>query len=100
MNAIDAMNGKGNMTFTTRFQQPANCIEIDFDDTGCGIPPENINKIFEPFFTTKGTGHGTGLGLSISHGIIQRHGGELKVSSVVGQGSTFTIILPVTRKDA
>lgn len=100
MNAIDAMGGKGTLTIGTRYNEEGACIEIAFGDTGCGIPPEIINRIFEPFFTTKGTGHGTGLGLSISYGIIQRHGGELNVRSTVGKGSTFTIILPVSRTDA
>ena len=63
-------------------------------DTGCGIPPADLEKIFDPFFTTKVEGKGTGLGLSICHGIIQRLGGEITVQSIVGRGTTFTIILP------
>ena len=66
---------------------------IDFIDTGHGIPESNIKKIFDPFFTTKEMG--TGLGLSLSYGIINKHGGEIKVSSTVGKGSKFTVILPV-----
>jgi len=73
-------------------------VEIRFIDQGHGIPPELVNKIFEPFFTTKDVGKGTGLGLSVSYGIIKEHGGEIKVDSVVGEGTTFTIILPVQKR--
>ncbi|MCK4450342.1 MAG: hypothetical protein KAX26_07095, partial [Anaerolineae bacterium] len=64
-------------------------------DTGEGMPPEVLFHLFEPFFTTKE--HGSGLGLSISYGIIQSHGGEITVTSEVGMGTTFTILLPVER---
>ncbi|MDJ0840034.1 MAG: ATP-binding protein [Acidobacteriota bacterium] len=67
---------------------------IHFEDTGGGIPEETRRRIFEPFFTTKPSGEGTGLGLSISQGIIQRHGGEMTVTSNAGLGSCFTIRLP------
>ncbi len=72
-------------------------VELRFIDEGQGIQPELINKIFEPFFTTKEVGKGTGLGLSVSYGIIKEHGGEIKVDSEVGAGTTFTIILPVQK---
>ncbi len=72
-------------------------VELQFIDLGSGIEPENIKKIFEPFFTTKEVGKGTGLGLSVSYGIIKDHGGEIKVDSVIGQGTTFTLILPVQK---
>jgi two-component system NtrC family sensor kinase len=67
---------------------------IDVVDQGTGIAPENLGKIFEPFFTTKPVGEGTGLGLSIVAGIVQEHGGSIRVSSVQGQGSTFSVRLP------
>ncbi len=77
-------------------------------DTGCGIPREHITRVFEPFFTTKGAlaggevfdgkARGTGLGLSVSHSIVQSHGGEIKVSSQVGKGTTFTVYLPAAEK--
>ncbi len=73
-------------------------IEIRFIDQGQGIPAELVNKIFEPFFTTKEVGKGTGLGLSVSYGILKEHGGEIKVDSVVGEGTTFTLILPVQKQ--
>ena len=61
------------------------------EDTGCGIPPENINKIFDPFFTTREVGKGTGLGLAVCYGIIEKHNGKISVRSQVGVGTTFTI---------
>ncbi|MEW6413331.1 MAG: ATP-binding protein [Candidatus Zixiibacteriota bacterium] len=75
-------------------------IEILCVDQGVGIPPEDIKKIFEPFFTTKEVGKGTGLGLSVSYGIIKEHGGEIKVKSAPGEGTTFTVILPVQKAQA
>jgi PAS domain S-box-containing protein len=70
---------------------------ITFEDNGCGISPENLDKIFDPFFTTKEVGKGTGQGLAISRSIIvDRHGGALDVHSIVGTGTRFTIRLPVT----
>ncbi|UCD64631.1 MAG: HAMP domain-containing protein [Candidatus Zixiibacteriota bacterium] len=76
----------------------AGAVEILCSDQGVGIPPEEIKKIFEPFFTTKEVGKGTGLGLSVSYGIIKEHGGEIKVKSAPGEGTTFTVILPVQKR--
>ena len=75
----------------------AGAVEIVCIDQGVGIPPEEVKKIFEPFFTTKEVGKGTGLGLSVSYGIIKEHGGEIKVLSGPGEGTTFTVILPVQK---
>jgi signal transduction histidine kinase len=94
LNGADAMNGKGRLTLTSRANDTDGTIEIRIADTGCGIPPENLERIFDPFFTTKGVGHGTGLGLSVSYGIIHAHNGDISVSSEPGCGSTFTISLP------
>jgi len=69
---------------------------ISVSDNGNGIPQKVLDKIFQPFFTTKPTGQGTGLGLSLSYDIVKAHGGELKVETKEGGGSTFTIILPIT----
>lgn len=69
-------------------------VEIQIIDNGIGIPKDKLNRIFEPFFTTKGVGEGTGLGLSISKGIIDKHNGKISVSSELGVGTTFTILLP------
>jgi len=68
---------------------------INISDTGTGITQENQARIFDPFFTTKPTGKGTGLGLAVSYGIIRDHGGEIRVNSSPGEGSTFSIVLPV-----
>lgn len=105
INAGDAMEGQGTLTIGSRlFTIPSKVandrrfIEITIEDTGCGIPTDNIEKIFDPFFTTKGPTSGTGLGLSICHGIIKRHGGNITVNSTVGEGSTFTIHLPIKKE--
>jgi len=74
-------------------------VKITVSDTGSGISPENIANIFDPFFTTKEVGKGTGLGLSVVHGIIKDHGGEITVSSKIGEGTTFTVLLPRTEKE-
>jgi len=71
-------------------------IEIKVEDNGNGIPKEVKEKIFQPFFTTKPTGQGTGLGLSLSYDIVKAHGGELKVETKEGEGTTFTIVLPMS----
>ncbi|MBI5379056.1 MAG: PAS domain S-box protein, partial [Nitrospirae bacterium] len=70
-------------------------VELSFEDTGHGIAGEHLPRIFDPFFTTKGVGEGTGLGLSVSYGIVHEHGGEIQVQSRLGEGSTFTIHLPI-----
>jgi PAS domain S-box-containing protein len=69
-------------------------VRIEVHDTGRGIPAEDIPRLFDPFFTTKQVGEGTGLGLAICHRIVQEHAGRIEVSSVVGEGSRFTIVLP------
>ena len=72
-----------------------NNVEIKVADNGNGIPQKVIDKIFQPFFTTKPTGQGTGLGLSLSYDIVKVHGGEMKVETKEGEGSKFTIQLPI-----
>lgn len=93
-NAAEAMGDGGTITLATR---PVNrqWVEIKVSDTGCGIPAENLGKLFTPFFTTKALGKGTGLGLSIVYGIIKMHRGQITVQSQIGQGTTFTVTLPV-----
>jgi len=84
----------GGQVFIRTGLSPDGFVEVKFQDTGEGIPQENIERLFDPFFTTKAPGEGTGLGLSISHKIIQDHRGEILVESVLGGGSTFTVRLP------
>jgi signal transduction histidine kinase len=94
VNALDSMDEGGELTISLAQAGPT--AEIRFDDTGCGMPPEVLDKIFEPFFTANRTGKGTGLGLSISHRIIHQHGGEIEASSPgPGRGSTFVVRLPL-----
>ncbi|MDP2960772.1 MAG: response regulator, partial [candidate division Zixibacteria bacterium] len=90
--------GKGEIKITT--QKLGEMIQIAFEDTGPGIPEENLNKIFEPFFTTKEVGRGTGLGLSISYGIIQQHSGKIYARSILGKGATFIIELPILKEES
>ncbi|MBE7444281.1 MAG: GAF domain-containing protein [Planctomycetia bacterium] len=93
INALQAMPRGGKLTIVTR---PKNtlAVEIEFTDTGEGIPKENLTKIFEPFFTTREPGKGTGLGLYMIYRILQNHHGRIDVKSEIGKGTTFTITLP------
>jgi PAS domain S-box-containing protein len=94
MNAIDACPTDGAVTIRTRADLDTGGVEIEVEDTGCGIEPEIRERIFDPFFTTKPVGEGTGLGLSISYGIVQEHGGAIDVESTPGKGSCFRVRLP------
>ncbi len=94
-NAIDAMEQKGGeLKLSTR--RDGDHVLLVVADTGEGIPKANVARLFDPFFTTKPVGKGTGLGLSICYGIVRKMGGEIMVDSSVGQGTTFTVRLPVT----
>ena len=92
LNAAQAMEGNGKLTISTIIDKKH--IKVKIQDTGPGIPPENMGKLFSPFFTTKEKG--TGLGLAISYGIVERHGGKIDVDSELGKGSTFIISLPIS----
>jgi signal transduction histidine kinase len=92
-NAVQAMPHGGHLRLSLGTAEGA--IAIAVQDTGKGIPRENLPRIFDPFFTTKPEGEGTGLGLSVSYGIISSHGGQIDVESKVGVGTTFTLLLPV-----
>ena len=109
VNAKDAMNGTGTLTISTGVFHlaekyvfgddaiaPGDFVVINVEDTGCGIPKENLSRIFDPFFTTKeNTGtSGTGLGLAMVYGIVRQTEGFIKVNSVLGEGTTFSIFLP------
>jgi two-component system NtrC family sensor kinase len=96
LNAKDALDGvedKEIKIFTYRYNE--NFLALEISDKGSGIAPEYINQIYNPFFTTKEARKGTGLGLSVSLGIVESHGGSIKVESVVDQGSSFYILLPL-----
>jgi signal transduction histidine kinase len=93
LNAIQAMPEGGKLTLRTSADNSQ--LKIEVQDTGCGISPENMRKLFTPFFTTKGKGKGVGLGLAVAYGIIQRHQGKIEVQSKEGEGTLFTIYLPV-----
>jgi two-component system NtrC family sensor kinase len=105
VNAQQAIAGSGVVTVRTRrcagavdsqgdMNSPA-MVELTVTDTGCGIAADKMERIFEPFYTSKEPGKGTGLGLSVSHGIVRTHGGRIQVESVVGEGSSFHVFLPV-----
>jgi signal transduction histidine kinase len=92
-NAIDAMNGQGEITLRTRADDP--WVIVDIEDNGPGIPPEILPNLFDPFFTTKAPGSGTGLGLNISHNIVVgKHQGQIDVSSQPGQ-TRFEVRIPI-----
>ena len=93
VNAGQAIKGEGKIEIRTWSEPDWVCVAIA--DSGCGIPQEVQNRIFEPFFTTKAVGEGTGLGLSISYDIIKKHQGRIDLQSTPGQGTTFTIRLPL-----
>jgi signal transduction histidine kinase len=98
-NAFAAMEHEGTLTICTTGDEHS--VRIAVNDTGVGIPPDNLKKIFDPFFTTKQMGKGTGLGLAVSYGIVKMHSGDIRVQSqadpAAGRtGSTFTVTLPRT----
>jgi two-component system, NtrC family, sensor kinase len=97
-NAFQAIQGKGDVWIRTRASDSA--VEIEIEDSGVGIPKENLKRIFEPFFSTKPVGQGTGLGLSISYGIIEQHRGKIHVNSVPQKGTSFVIRLPIFQEKA
>jgi len=93
VNAAQAIEKSGEIRIVTGTVN--GMVEVRISDTGYGIAKENINKIFDPFFTTKEVGKGTGLGMNIAYNIINKHGGNIRVESTLGQGTTFIIQLPV-----
>ena len=93
INSAQAIEDKGEIRLKTWCE--GRRVHISISDNGCGIPPHVLPHIFEPFFTTKPVGKGTGLGLSISYDIVTKHGGEMKVESTPGVGTTFTVTLPI-----
>jgi signal transduction histidine kinase len=98
LNAADALEGRAG-TVRIVGADRGRCLEIAVEDPGPGIPPELLGRIFDPFFTTKEPGHGTGLGLFMAHQVVQRYNGGISVRSAPGQGTTFTLELPVEGRD-
>jgi two-component system NtrC family sensor kinase len=96
-NAVDAMDSKGGGTIDITSRLDEDNIIINFSDNGPGIHRNNLDRIFDPFFTTKPVGKGTGLGLSICYGIIKKMGGEIDVKSVINEGTTFSIRIPIPK---
>ncbi|MCP4197961.1 MAG: two-component sensor histidine kinase [Proteobacteria bacterium] len=96
-NAFAAMEDGGKLDISAR-EVGVGQIAVRIEDNGSGIPADNLEHIFEPFFTTK-KGQGTGLGLSITYGIVEKLGGKLEVESTLGEGTCFTVTLPVQRSD-
>ena len=110
VNARDAMDGRGLMRIATENVRlaanqvgdirPGEYVKISVTDTGCGMPPDVLERAFEPFFTTKPVGKGTGLGLSQIFGFAHQSGGEVGIESEVGRGTTVSIYLPRTEAAA
>ncbi len=97
VNAGHAIQEKGEIHLRTHAN--GDHVFIEIQDTGCGIPPENLKRIFDPFFTTKPVGKGTGLGLWITATLVQKHLGDITVRSDPGKGTTFTISLPIQQPE-
>lgn len=102
LNAREAMDQPGEIRVVTRLSRvadaeylPGKYVLIEISDTGTGISEENLTRIFDPFFSTKRERRGTGLGLWVSQDIVHQHGGQIKVRSQPGHGSTFTVALPI-----
>ncbi len=95
-NALDAMSETGGrLSIHARLEEDTLILEVS--DTGPGIPKEDLPRLFDPFFTTKPVGKGTGLGLSICYGIIKRMGGDIRVDTLIGGGSTFRVTIPISK---
>ena len=100
VNAAQAIEDRGEIRIVTRkVQEPREGVEVVIEDTGKGMTPEVMKKIFEPFFTTKPVGKGTGLGLHVSYKIVKAHKGEISVESRPGQGTRFTVFLPMLTEE-
>lgn len=96
INAIQAITGNGVIKIVATLDDQRQQVVITMSDTGCGIPEEIRGRLFDPFYSTKEEGQGTGLGLSIAYGIIQKHNGEITVRSKAGEGTVFSIIMPLS----
>ncbi len=108
MNGIDAMTEGGRLRVDlarVEWTPPGGtagaiaCVRLDVADTGTGIAPEDLDRVFDPFFTTKDAGRGTGLGLPVAHSIVEEHGGWFDVESKRGEGSRFSVLIPVALRE-
>ena len=97
-NSLDAMDNRGG-TINITSQLEGDDVVIEVADNGPGIPAANLSRIFDPFFTTKPPGKGTGLGLSICYGIIKKLGGKIVVKSMIDEGATFRVNIPLPRDE-
>jgi len=93
-NAAEAMPDGGELSVATSKAEEEGAVSISFKDTGVGIATDDLPQIFDMFYSKKPNVKGVGLGLSVSYGIIKRHGGNIDVQSIEGQGATFTVTLP------
>jgi signal transduction histidine kinase len=82
------------ITIKTSYDENAESVTVSIQDTGKGIPAENLSKVFDPGFTTKGAGVGTGLGLALCYRIVEKHQGRISLTSVVNEGTTFSVEIP------
>jgi two-component system, NtrC family, sensor kinase len=98
LNAAQAIEGQGHISVRT--QRLGARVHVEIGDSGCGIPEEVLSRIFDPFFTTKPVGAGRGLGLSIAYGTVQRHGGDITVTSEAGKGTIVNLYLPIDPRPA
>jgi signal transduction histidine kinase len=97
LNAVEAMPQGGKLMVAGDREQ--DFARVTVHDTGVGIPADRLDKVFEPFYTTKEAGEGTGLGLSVSYGIVEKHGGQIKVDSQLGKGTVFCVLLPIREEE-
>ena len=100
MNAAEATAHGGRVVLRTRYEPAKESLILEVEDYGAGIAEEHRARIFDPFFTTKSTGKGVGLGLAVVYGIVDAHGGRIAVTSQLGQGTTFTVRLPLELRAA
>jgi two-component system NtrC family sensor kinase len=98
LNAAEATQAKPERRVRVATDVRDGAVLLTVSDNGEGIPPENLGKIFHPFFTTKPEGKGVGLGLAVTYGIVEAHGGDIEVQSKVGEGTTFTVSLPLEQR--